>query len=451
MNTVRIQAAEYHEQAVTFLRGNPLIEALPEIISEEDFYAQAEQKPKVERDEALKCNEAVRADYTTNVDAFFQPLPRHWKLWQDVIRMIRSGYRSRNPFEPGYELSSKDRAGGRIVIPKKTALSSGLLCGLSGLGKTFSVDRVLSFIPQVIQHVEYRPKGMEPVPFNHQQVTWLKMECPSTGSPKQFCVSFFESMDAAIGTNYKEEYSKQHIGISMLMGGLKRVALLHSLGLLVVDEVQHLCRRDISQSASGKLLSFVVELVNTLNVPVLMIGNSNALELFTAELRMARRGTGLSTPLWMRFEENNPEWDLLMEEMWRYQYLKTKTSLTKELRSEFYKHTQGIPDFAVKLYREVQKHLINAGGSEVITSAVVSNVADNILTGNALIRALREHDYRVLREIEDVHPVDLFGLGSLQARGGWPKVNTGKIASEERAAKLSAKMVEKQMQFPEAA
>ena len=137
-----------------------------------------------------------------------------------------------------------------------------------------------------------------------------------------------------------------------MVPALGHAALFHSLGLLVIDEIQHLCRDEVKQSASRKLLSFIVQVVNSLGVPVVMVGNSNALNLLSSELRMARRSTGITNPHWMRFEATHPEWLLLTDELWKYQYLKVKSELTDPIRAEFYKQTQGIPDLAVKLFEK---------------------------------------------------------------------------------------------------
>ena len=110
---------------------------------------------------ALKCSPAERSHYLQNLALFFQPPARHWNLAQDFSKLIRGSYLSRNPFAPGYESEAKRRAskldGDAQLYQPISSLRSGLMTGLSGSGKTFSVKRILSFTPQVIRHTEYKP------------------------------------------------------------------------------------------------------------------------------------------------------------------------------------------------------------------------------------------------------------------------------------------------------
>ena len=53
----------------------------------------------------------------------------------------------------------------------------GLIIGVSGMGKTTTVHRVLESIPQVIIHNEY--KGIN---FTQIQVPYLKLEAPANSS-----------------------------------------------------------------------------------------------------------------------------------------------------------------------------------------------------------------------------------------------------------------------------
>jgi len=60
-----------------------------------------------------------------------------------------------------------------------------------------------------------------------------------------------------------------------MLGDVARVSALHSVGVLVIDEIQHL-----EKSRSGgaaKMLNFFVTLTNVIKVPVLFIGTPKAL------------------------------------------------------------------------------------------------------------------------------------------------------------------------------
>ena len=442
------------DQQVDLYRSNPFIEALPDLEPERAFYKRVAQKPEINREEALKHAGETRSHYVQKLRMFFQPLPRHWTLAQSLSKLIRGGYIDRNPLGHAFERDIKERAGSinwnSLQVPS-VSLRGGLLAGLSGLGKSFSVKRMLSFIPQVIRHGNY-PDGRT---IARDQLVWLRLECPSDASPKALCLSFFEEVDQALGESehkYANKYSSPHLGISTLIQKLGDVASSLSLGLLVIDEIQNLCRQDVKQSASRKLLSFIVQVVNRLGVPVLMIGNSNALTLLTSELRMARRSTGLLEPHWSRFKASHPEWrNKFVKNLWDYQYLKTFTPLNTDLEQEFYRQTQGIPDIAVKLYEAIQDTLLNERGAEIITPEVIARVAKRTLAFQyPIVAALRDGDFDMLRSLPDLHPIDVFGYDCAHALHSWPrrKLN-GQYAREDAdvLAKHRAEMENLELPF----
>ena len=62
--------------------------------------------------------------------------------------------------------------------------------------------------------------------------------------------------------------------LAVLLTGMARVANLHAIGILVVDEIQHV---KISRGEGSVLLNFLVTLRNTIGVSLLMIGTMSAL------------------------------------------------------------------------------------------------------------------------------------------------------------------------------
>jgi hypothetical protein len=437
--------AEYKEQFDS--EGNPLIDALPLPLSERELYQKLTIKPVYPLEQLKKTPGHLRVQMLNKLKRFFQPLPRHCSLAQDITKFIRSGYETRNPMSPGYrhELSMRNAELERATDPEHVtkcdvdSLRSGLLVGMSGTGKTFSVQQILALTPQVIEHTNY--KG---APFPHKQLSWIKIGCPSDRGTRALCSAFFKAVDDLLGTNYTRNYMKDHVSPSSLLPKWGIVALNHSLGLLVIDEVQNLNLK--RSGGSLQLLNYIVEIVNALGVPILMVGNSNALDLLTSTMRSARRSTGLLNPYWMKFRENDSDWGIFLEELWDCQYLKQKTELTPELRREFYNQTQGIADYAVQLYEGIQQQLINEADGEIITPELVTRMAQQKLAPNlALIEAIRKSDYASLQVIGDVHPVDILGP-SAEAMKGWPKRS---VAVMKQLAEKLDNQSEMQLKLPD--
>lgn len=94
--------ATYLEAELLEYRDNPLIEALPPL----DFEIQAQDllkyysivDPVIRTKPSYICSRSM-----ANTAVFFTPLPIHLSLYQQVDRLIRSGYLSRNLMALGYK------------------------------------------------------------------------------------------------------------------------------------------------------------------------------------------------------------------------------------------------------------------------------------------------------------------------------------------------------------
>jgi len=192
---------------------------------------------------------------------------------------------------------------------------------------------------------------------------------------------------------------------------LPKIALLvglHSLGVLVVDEIQHL---SMSKSGgSGKMLNFFVELTNTMGMPVIMVGTTKAIGVLSQEFRMARRITGQGEVVW-RPMKNDDEWKIFADALWRYQVTREETPISDEILDALYEETQGITDFAVKLYMLAQVRAIVTGTEKLTTTLIRSVARDSLQTAQPFLRALRKGDYSSLPNFEDIiQPLDYVRL-----------------------------------------
>src|SRR5690606_2939542 len=91
--------------------------------------------------------------------------------------------------------------------------------------------------------------------------------CPETKTPKGFVLSFMAAIDRAIGTNYYDQYSKtgSHTVTDYRLAA-RRIALLHHIGLVHIDETQNLKHFDGQDALS---FSFIDSLFTELDVPVI--------------------------------------------------------------------------------------------------------------------------------------------------------------------------------------
>lgn len=397
------QTAEYRQQAVRLYSGNPLIEALPPILTPEEAAKRLSHWPEyLEQDRYAPL--AERLHLTETVLSFFQPLSIHLQLEQSISRLLRRGYTGkRDPMSQSY-YRDLDKQVSSIQLTKLVQHGSSphgfMIIGISGIGKTTAVLRNLSLYPQVIFHEKYNGR-----PFSMVQVPWLMLQCPYDGSTKALAKSFFYEIDSVLGTSYERNYAGSRASTDDLVRNMARIAGIHCLGVLAIDEIQVL-----SQAKSGgrqQMLNFFLQLVNEIGMPLILIGTFQAYELFQHSLRLARRCTEEGDLVWDRMA-NDKEWALFVQSMWRYQYLHQPTPLTRELSDTLYDCTQGITDLVVKLYALSQQRAITTAAtpdSERLTADIIrSAAADSFQLVNPILTRIREGKLDSLPRIEDLPP-----------------------------------------------
>jgi hypothetical protein len=359
----------------------------------------------------------------------FVPLPVHLDLEQRFSRTIRGGYQNRNPFSLSYwrniEEGCKqlDSSVSQVRNSARPVPVGFTIIGFPGVGKSTSVEAILSLYPQVIFHQRYTNRD-----FHVAQIVWLKLECPHNGSTKGLCINFFQLLDQLLGTRYRHNYGGGRRTADELLPNMARVAAMHGVGVLVIDEINRLSGS--SSGGAASMLSFFVQLTNSLGIPVVLVGTYKARFVLSGEFHQIRRGTGQGDLVWDRMEEgkwietqvklrknrpktNNKErlgvWQLFLESIWTYQYTAVPVPLTSELSHVLYEETQGITDFAAKVYMLAQIRTIVTASDpehEVLTADIIRSVArDSLKQAQPVLSALRRNDTRFLHTVPDVNPM----------------------------------------------
>lgn len=393
--------ADYQDPLLEDYRNNPLLEALPPIWDDKTVVNKLASKPIFNASERdlpvhlrLHCVQRISRD-------FFRPLSRHLELQQSISRLIRDGYVGRNPLTPNYAFRARKDAyelimqGNTSGYPVNTPTSAGFaLVGISGIGKSSSLLRILQMYPQVILHRKYRGQDM-PAPF---QIVWLKMDCPHDGSIRGLCLNFLLAVDSLVGTKYyKKNVTKNPDELLPLMA---QAAAVHCLGVLVIDEIQNL--QEAKDDRAAQMLNFFVQLVNTIGLPVILVGTYKALPALNGEFRNARRNSGQGDATWHHFKKDE-EWTWLLQGLWKYQWTDKKVELDQEFIDVMYEESQGISDIAIKLFMLTQWRALDKE-LESVTPGLISSVAKDRLT---LIRpaleALRSGKKAQIQKFADIY------------------------------------------------
>ncbi|WP_319542355.1 AAA family ATPase [uncultured Pseudodesulfovibrio sp.] len=397
--------AVYRESPVPQHQGNPLIEALPPLMDtrqvREGLAGNVHFDPQ-----SIYAGGRERAHIISSLlDDFFQPLSAHVQLEEKISIMIRRGYVGRNladgslntHLQNGYERVMKgDLEVNRFAHAQSTASSLSLI-GCSGSGKSTTITRIFATYPQVIYHEEY----------NFTQITYLKIDCPHDGTLKNLCIQFFRALDRILHTDYETKITGKRLGIEQLLAMMSQVANAHAVGVLVIDEIQHLDRR--RAGGVDKMLNFFVTLVNTIGLPVIFVGTPKARPIFEKDLRSARRGAGFGSLIWepMKSPEFNKkasrEWIAFTNELWKYQWLqKCDEGLGDDIRACWYDLSQGVLDIVVKLFVLAQLRAIKTR-TERITPGLMQQVYDDELQPvHPMLAALRSGDSDRIAQYSDL-------------------------------------------------
>src|SRR3546814_864276 len=288
------------------------------------------------------------------------PLRLHAELYSRLSRLMRSGYVARNPLDRFFQkqIAEADsqltitgkRSDLRVTNPyglKKKArrTASGLtFLGFTGIGKSVAIVMCLGLYPPLLIHTILHDKRYLRTPNPYMNVT-----APRDGSRHALTKNCFQRVDdlqSGIGrpTTYVDDYAGSKVTIADQIRAMARIAAQHGLGVLVLDEIQ-----DLEQTGSKAVLSFLVELVNTVGVPVVFVGGIDALRVLGKQFRQARRGASQGDLIISRAERGQ-EWRQFCELIWQFQYTRSRTEITPELLEALYDVSQGITHYVVAAY-----------------------------------------------------------------------------------------------------
>ena len=425
--------------------GNPFIARLPPLASQRTLHGQLNAPPLFDERER-NYPPHLRKHCIARLAHCFLPQARQIELADRFGLLVRQGYLGRNPMSHDYlhhlhagldRIQAGSLESAKVIPVSNTAACFALL-GCPGVGKTTAVNRVLATYPQCIVHDE---------PFSLVQITWLRLEAPALGSLKQLCIDFFAAIDRLIGTDYAKRYATG-VTTEQMVVHMAHVAHLHALGVLVIDEIQHLKGARLGVDA---LMKFLVKLVNTIGVPVILIGTLGALPILQGSFSQARRATGLGSLLWDRMAKD-ATWEHFARTLWSFQWTSPPTPLTPELSNVLYDESQGVADLAVKLYLLAQLRLVTAsevrkGQSEQLTERLFRRVArEEFAMVRPMVDALRKNDDQKLTAFDDLRSLDahvrvMLGSATAAAVSSEEAASTATLPSETPAASPESTLI----------
>lgn len=397
------EEAEYKEQVIQEYRNNPYIEALPLINDKKDVIEKLSNYPAFNENER-DLDSQYRFHIIQRLFQYFQPLSIHLGLENQISYIIRQGYISRNPLSKKFVQvlieGNEMIQNGNIDVIKNDTFSTtayGLtIVGSSGMGKSVSVNRILSLYSQVIVHSKY--KG---IPFSQYQLVWLKVDCPHDGSIKGLSLDILLQIDNILGTNYYN--SSRNLSTNAILPVVLQLVRKAGLGLLVIDEIQNLSM--LKSGGAEKVLNYFLYL-NNMGIPILMIGTNKAISILQSQFRQARRS--VNAVFFERIKSKDEvSWRLFLEGLFDYQWVRKPVILTKEISDLMYDESQGIFDIAIKIYVMVQLKSISTKKEEITPELIRSVVKENMKLIKPMLEALKSNNINKVAQYEDIAPIDI--------------------------------------------
>jgi hypothetical protein len=394
--------AVYNESVLKEYNDNPYIQALPALGDSKTIISSLMLNPDFNVTDR-EMDSTLRLHILHRLYSFFQPLPKHVQIYNMISTLIRQGYIARNPFDKDYK-QYINKTGKEIINRSyeinsrknfRTTASCGLIIGYSGMGKTSSVNRVLSNIPQIIIHNKYNGNN-----FNQIQLSWLKLEAPHNSSLKALSLQYFMKIDELLGGSNFKKYVSRNLSVDAMLPLMGQLAQNVGLGLLVIDELQHLQNKGMEQ-----MMNYFVTLINSFGVPILLIGTPASYNILESEFRIARRVTGNSEIIWNNMD-NNEEFKLFMQGMWKYQYVRKPIPLTTELINEYYEHTQGISDLIIKLFINSQYKAITTGKEEITIDIIRKAAKEQFQIMQPMLDAIKSKNSFKMSRFQDIKRID---------------------------------------------
>ena len=349
--------AFYHGQQIVEFIGNPLIGALPPMEDPAKYPKLLMVLPDYSKEDRDK-DPAWRLARLQRLSHIHIPTKEDSMLMLGISRCLRWSYVGRNPIPFTKVKAILENDGIQVTDSLERYLTSSMapiygfpVLGVSGVGKTTSVENVLSLFPQVISHTVFRG-----IPFKKEQLVWLKVDCPPDGTPKGLCSAILQGIDSALDTDYTEQILRNRMSKDVLLIKVSKLIRDLYLGILIIDDIQNLC--GAKETVSDELLSFMVSLANNLRIPVIMVGSPKILRLHQREFQQAKRASGEGEIRMDLMAEGSQEWKRFIKAIWRYQYTAEKVNLTTKMEEVFYAESVGNPFVASTLYKVVQDDAI---------------------------------------------------------------------------------------------
>lgn len=409
-------------------KNNDYIAALPVMPTDAMIQRAMTSLPTfVRKDRELPASERILLLNTLD-DVFFATA-RHVRFVRAVLKLMNQGYAARKVERAKRETDSMQALYDRMLLgdlnlhqfrEHRANQFSMSLCGASGVGKSFSMKRLLDLLPPAIYHKNS----------SKWQLPFLLIEMAYDGESVHTLASvIFEALDELLpGENYAHNYMQVvKMNANQRVIQALRLARKHGVGMILIDEVQN--QRSMGEERTRKrvrrsdaavniprnetpLVKLLITASNTARMPMCLTGTLESHSLvgryFPRGRRMAGRGSGMWLPLEPSFnlaQGQRGEFEQAMQVLFTYQWVQSPVRLTPRMLDLFWHLTMGLPDIMVKLFSSAQEAAI-IHKTETLTESLFLAVYEKEFWAVHLgLEALRSGDPDLVEAFPEIwHP-----------------------------------------------
>lgn len=390
--------------------NNPLISACGPILDSREIGKALTHLPEYPG-ENVNLPFSIRKHMVPSIRDLFIPTPVCISLAETIDVMLRQGYSKRRPGTSDYWNTFYTK--NNTQIPPCAAT----LVGISGAGKTVSIEKILNLYPQSYVHQSF-PGYVG----KFSQLIWLKVDAPESGKLGDFAYNLMLATNLALGTNYFEASLKKEKRPPSMFDEWLGIAKKHALGILVIDEIQNFFKlapkmERLRNKTEDKLelrivddqtLKSILTLTNTLRMPLLASGTPDGLAVFRSRLSTAQRlTTGGHHQLVLPTKADDKHFSsTIFPIITQYQWVKNKVQKSDELRDLIFDLTACIPRVYTNLWVASHKVAFEKGEDNLSKEIIIEAMHSYLKPVIPAIEALKSNNPISLKKYEDLLPRD---------------------------------------------
>lgn len=377
--------------------ANALIWALPRMLSGDELMRALKVMPEYDPG-VCDRDEAMRLMKLSDLYDIYLPSAMSVEIYSKLyLALIRSLQKK------GSRLAVRQYAENYKAVRQRDysgilgGSDSFTIIGTSGIGKSSAISKAIRLISEN-RIIELEQPHTKIVPC-------VVVQCPFDSSVKGLLLEILRQVDEELDTRYYDNAVRARATTDMLIGSVSQVALNH-IGLLVVDEIQH-----VANSKNGKaLVGSLTQLINCSGISICMVGTPDSCQFFEQAMQLARRSLGLhysELPYDRYFRE-------FCGTLFGYQYVRNRTDITEAIIEWLYEHSAGVISIVVSLIHDAQEIAI-LNGRETLDIVALSEAYQRMQMIHSYVKPAKPRASQVSKS-KAKKPAEAADVGST-ARG----------------------------------